>query len=288
MKVFIGWSGETSHNVALALHAWLPKVIQTVKPFVSSEDIAKGARWSSVIAKELEASKYGIICVTKENIDTAWINFEAGALSKEIDESLVSPFLFDMKASDVQGPLKQFQAVPYEKVEIRKLLSNINDRQAADLRLEKGNLDDAFETYWPLLEKKLKEIPDEPKGQGHQKPKSDQEILEELLAAVRLHGRYLDAFQQMNAESARRMTSEFASYIENLSARIDALGRSVESLHRPTPPAADLLATLSYPSGSISGPLPNPSQPLTSDQDMLNFIARLAKLSDAEQTRKKK
>ena len=42
MKVFLGWSGETSHNVALALSDWLPKVIQAIRPFVSSEDIAKG------------------------------------------------------------------------------------------------------------------------------------------------------------------------------------------------------------------------------------------------------
>ena len=54
MKVFLGWSGDTSHKVALALHAWLPRVIQTIIPYVSSEDIAKGARWIPDIAKELQ------------------------------------------------------------------------------------------------------------------------------------------------------------------------------------------------------------------------------------------
>lgn len=55
-KVFLGWSGETSNKVAIALSDWLPKVIQAIKPFVSSEDIAKGARWSPQIAKELQSS----------------------------------------------------------------------------------------------------------------------------------------------------------------------------------------------------------------------------------------
>ena len=93
MKVFLGWSGEVSHDVALALHSWLPRVIQVVRPYVSSEDIAQGARWSAAIAAELGTSNFGIICVTKENVNSPWINFEAGALSREIDKSRVSPFL---------------------------------------------------------------------------------------------------------------------------------------------------------------------------------------------------
>lgn len=66
MKVFLGWSGSTSHKVALAFHDWLPKVIQAIKPYVSSEDIAKGARWATEIAKELESSNFGIISQTNQ------------------------------------------------------------------------------------------------------------------------------------------------------------------------------------------------------------------------------
>src|SRR5436305_948866 len=99
MNVFIGWSGATSHKVALALRDWLPSVIQYAKPWVSSEDIAKGGRWSSDLAKELETSKFGVICVTRENWNLPWINFEAGALSKELDQAGVSPLLFDVKPS---------------------------------------------------------------------------------------------------------------------------------------------------------------------------------------------
>ena len=82
MKVFISWSGNISLKVALIFRDWLPSVIQSIEPYVSSEDIDKGARWSTDIAKELENSTFGILCVTKENLEAPWLSFEAGALSK--------------------------------------------------------------------------------------------------------------------------------------------------------------------------------------------------------------
>ena len=75
MKVFISWSGNKSHKVGLVFREWLPAVIQSLEPYVSSEDIDKGARWSSDIAKELEDSTFGILC----------INFLTSSFSKTVD-----------------------------------------------------------------------------------------------------------------------------------------------------------------------------------------------------------
>ena len=73
VKVFISWSGDTSLKVAQLLRDWLPYVINAIEPYVSSEDIDKGARWSTDIAKELEDSTFGILCVTRDNLNAPWL-----------------------------------------------------------------------------------------------------------------------------------------------------------------------------------------------------------------------
>ena len=159
MKVFISWSGDTSHKVAKVFRDWLPSVIQSVNPYVSSEDIDKGSRWSSDIAGELEESSYGILCVTKDNLNSPWLNFEAGALGKSVDKSKVSPFLFKLKRSEVDGPVLQFQSTILEKEDIFKLMKSIND-SCETSALDENRLQKIFDVWWPSLEKDLNDIED--------------------------------------------------------------------------------------------------------------------------------
>jgi hypothetical protein len=104
MKVFISWSGDKSRNVAVALRDWLPSVINCIQPFVSSEDIHAGTRWQQEIADQLDTTNFGVVCVTKENQLSPWLNFEAGALAKAVDLSRVVPLAIDLKPSDVKIP----------------------------------------------------------------------------------------------------------------------------------------------------------------------------------------
>ncbi|MER1957913.1 MAG: hypothetical protein ABS942_11060 [Solibacillus sp.] len=154
MKLFISWSGELSRQVALVLRDWIPSVIQSVEPYVSSEDIDKGARWSSDIASELNESNYGIIVVTKENIKAPWINFESGALSKQIDQSKVSPFLYNLKKSELDGPLVQFQLTIFTKDDVKKLVESINKTLGTEA-LEQSRLDKVFDVWWEPLNESL-------------------------------------------------------------------------------------------------------------------------------------
>lgn len=127
MKVFISWSGKTSFEVAKVLKEWIPCVIQDIEPYFSSDDIDKGARWSTDIAKELEAAEFGILCVTKDNLNSAWLNFEAGALSKAIDKSKVCPFLFNLLPSEISNsPILQFQMTSVDRDDMYKLFQSMN------------------------------------------------------------------------------------------------------------------------------------------------------------------
>lgn len=189
MKLFLSWSGSTSEKVALALRDWLPKVIQALQPYVSSEDIEKGMRWSTDISKELESSSFGILCVTKANVGAPWLNFEAGALSKAVDKSRVSPFLFGVKRSDVQGPLLQFQSTIYEEADVRKLIQSLNNALPAPGQLDDAALSEIFDVWWPRLKLKLDpllaEASSTPPPSTAAPTRSSQQILEEMLDLLR-------------------------------------------------------------------------------------------------------
>ena len=94
--VFISWSGERSRCVAEALRGWLPAVLQNVKPWMSAADVEKGTRWESEISTRLEEADVGIICLTPDNLDSRWLLFEVGALSKKLGKSRVCTYLLDL------------------------------------------------------------------------------------------------------------------------------------------------------------------------------------------------
>ena len=163
---------------------------------MSSEDIDKGARWSSDIAGELQDSRFGILCVTPENREAPWLMFEAGALSKSIETGHVSPFLVGVKRAEVTGPILQFQSTLFEHDDVLKLMRTINgacgESGIDDLRLEQ-----AFEVWWPGLEGSLKAIAatlnPRPAAPQVVPSRSAADILEELLDLSRSSVRLLSS-----------------------------------------------------------------------------------------------
>lgn len=182
MKVFISWSGKRSAAVADALRYWLPKVIQALEPWMSADDIEKGTRWRSGIATELEQSSIGIICLTRENLDSTWIHFESGALSKQQQSTYVCTFLLGLEPTDVREPLAQFQATRAKQDDVRKLIFTINNT-LGDAKLPDSELSEAFEVWWPKLEVRISRAAE--LETSTEPVRTDRELLEEVLNIVR-------------------------------------------------------------------------------------------------------
>jgi hypothetical protein len=185
MKVFISWSGEPSHTVAVALREWLPSVIQRIEPYVSSVDLEKGAPWFTKIAQELNDTAFGIICVTRANADSRWLNFEAGALFKSIKdaESRVCPLLIDLKPVDLKGPLAQLQMTEPTRDDVSKLLRSLNASDEPPLRGDILNV--AIDKFWPDLEEQLRAARRSAESQVHPEPRDPQDLIEQILEISR-------------------------------------------------------------------------------------------------------
>ena len=229
MKVFLSWSGSRSHKVALVFRDWLPSVIQEIEPYVSSEDIDKGARWSTDIAKELSDSKFGVLCVTRENIKAPWLTFEAGALSKTIDKAYVTPFLFDIKRSEVDGPILQFQSTIFEEEDLKKLITTLNKACDKD-RLQDERLSTAFEVWYPRLKEELEKLRDtaleeqDPGDTDELQAPEVHEILEEILELSRNNQkliRNLDGALELKLERMHELLHDLANHPKRFSGDMD-------------------------------------------------------------------
>lgn len=190
MKIFVSWSGQLSKMIAKELKKWIPCIIQSASVFYSPEDIEKGQNWNSRITEELSNCNYGIICLTEENKNSPWINFEAGAIAKALD-SRITALMIGINPSDIQGPLSSYQATKINKEEIFKLFVSINNCQ--ENPIENGTLTFLFGAVWDKIEKNINKIIKEyevPK-KGVLKKSDNTEILEDILQIVREQNRII-------------------------------------------------------------------------------------------------
>lgn len=181
MQIFISWSGPRSREIAEAIRAWLPKVVQSVKPWMSDQDISAGSRWLTEVSATLNNTNVGLICVTPENQHNPWLLFEAGALSKTLEQTCVCPLVFDMTPGQLTGPLTQFQANSLDRSGIGKVLSTINNG-LGERRIDPQQLEEILDVWWPKLQERLAVIQPAANPTAS-RTTSDQ--LEEILILVR-------------------------------------------------------------------------------------------------------
>lgn len=189
MKVFLSWSGDRSRQVAETLRVWLGDVLPFLRPWMSAEDIEKGARWANDLSEQLKDTHLGVICLTRENLQAPWILYEAGALSKAIETSRVCTYLLDLRPAELTGPWVQFQTTSATKDDTLRLLRTLNNALGESARTAE-QLERTFARWWPDLESRLQAVA---KARNNlistESVRSDREILEEALDLLRVQSR---------------------------------------------------------------------------------------------------
>lgn len=228
MNVFISWSGPRSRFLADALRAWLPLVIQSIKPWMSDQDIATGSRWLAEISKKLSDARVGIICVTPENQTSPWLLFEAGALSKTLEQSFVCPILFELSPSQLAGPLAQFQASDTSRDGIEKLLNTLN-QALNDNRLRDEDLGEILEVWWPKLSARVREMPSTSEAMPHKRTVENilEEIVENTREQLRRENIRLEGHGERDAKlnEVTEMMNSFMSVFPQETERVKVIGK---------------------------------------------------------------
>ena len=161
----ISWSGRRSQLIARALKSWLRCFDPEFDPWMSTTDLTAGKPWSDELLHYLETADAGILCITPENLNSPWLIFEAGALSRN---QTVIPYLIDVSPDDLPSPLQRFQAAAATEDGTLRIL------KALGLRTAKPSMTVLlFEKLWPKLSRviALSNAPN---------PKSPAKILQDL------------------------------------------------------------------------------------------------------------
>ena len=208
LKAFISWSGDDSRAIAEALRDWIPLVLQRVQPWVSSGDIEAGARWNLEIATELEASKFGIICMTPQNLNRPWILFEAGALGKTLDSTFVCPYLHNLDIAQLPAPLAQFHGASADKKGTWQLVLTLN-QSLGKHGLPAEHLRKVFRRLWPLLAKTLESV----RGHGEQRDASELEVIRDPLPRTKRIVRDLETLGELSDTEVSRQFVRYSGFL---------------------------------------------------------------------------
>jgi hypothetical protein len=182
-RVFISWSGSTSKRVALVFRKYIAEAFDSVEPFVSDRDVGAGARSMEVIHEELKDSAAGLIIVTLDNQERPWLNYEAGALGREVRDAKhrVIPVLVDSeRLGDLQPPLGLFQGVKVDQEGMLKIFEALCDV----VGLPRPRAEAKLETYYERLKADVNEAKVYAVRQVGTRPRTPRPTLEDKVDQV--------------------------------------------------------------------------------------------------------
>jgi TIR domain len=221
MEIFISWSGTLSLKIATNLRDWLQDVLPGIEVFVSAEDVDKGAAWFPAIRGHLAKSEVGVVCLTRGNIASNWLHYEAGALARGLERDRICCFLVDVLPTELSSPLREFQATCFTKEDITRLVRTIHQRLDKHICESDERLRKHVDRFWPDIDRSVREA----LASSH--PKDDAETFDnELLCAVidreLAAGRIEEVFHWLDRAKVNRSFSCLGTlqFIEGALARI--------------------------------------------------------------------
>jgi hypothetical protein len=166
-NIFICWSGDRSQRLARELRTFLSRIIPDIEKTGSnlfmSDDIAKGTRWFDAVEKELDRADAGLVCITREALQSGWIHFEAGALARAVRKNeqaradTLYTYLLGVQPDELQGPLAAFQSTRFDREDTKRLSASIAALIAPDADAKKAS-EQAFDAHWPDFADAVKAI----------------------------------------------------------------------------------------------------------------------------------
>ena len=220
MRVFISCSGRRSTALAVLVHQWLGTIVQRSSPWMADLDMSAGQRWNEEVSTRLQDTQFGILCLTPENLGSAWLLFEAGALAKAMNASRVVPLLLGLRKTDVAYPLAQFHSVEATEAGFRALAVSVNE--SVDKPLAAATLERLHARLWPELQTAIQAIPPTPKP-DEQSIRTDRQLLEQLTQGMQSVQRALASGRPiLDIEGAQDAWQDYYMRAVNLaSARYD-------------------------------------------------------------------
>jgi hypothetical protein len=143
--------------MAMALKWFIERVLQNATAWLSSGDLSPGRNWIAELDAVLKETETGVLCLTRENLNSPWILFEAGGLSTK-GKSRVIPFLLDIELDALRPPLSQLQALKAsDEADSMRLVDALN--RDLSTPLSDDALRETFYAWWPEFSKRLNDIP---------------------------------------------------------------------------------------------------------------------------------
>jgi hypothetical protein len=223
VDVFLSWGGQASKQLASALRDFLPVVVQECVPWMSAHDILAGQPWDPQIESALKRANFGVLCITPQNRENAYLHYEAGAIANQVGgQNRVCPVLLGgLTGPQLNQPLGRFMAKTADRDGLWELVHSLNTIAARPL--EPTLLRKAFDGQWPALEKAIAAIR---LDDTVPKPRPAEELLDEILQHVRIFAtaavgdRGLSVDTGPSTFQSRTPEGQARNYAGNLVARI--------------------------------------------------------------------